>query len=365
MAKNIYVTATRQNEGKTALTLGLTAAFCKKVKNLGFIKPLGQSTAEPGKARIDEDTLLIEKACKVHCNIQDMSPVSVSPGFPQEYASKTVRDSLIEKVKRAYERVAEGKEIVVIEGTGHAAVGGSYGLSNAFVARLFDAKVLLVSSGGVGHPIDEILLNRCFFEKEGVQILGVVINKVMNHEYEMVNNVTRKILQNNGIKLLGVVPFEENLHYPTLMQVLEEFRGTIVSGDRAMTGRTGKVVLGTTLPHAMLAQFGENILLVTSGDREDLLLAAVAFAMSETKPKVSLTGIILTDNFHPKREVLDIVSKCQVPVVVVPQKANEVIRRLENLNVKISPRDREKITLVTEAIARYVDTDGILNALLS
>lgn len=128
MGRNIYITATRPNEGKTAITLGLTAGFVKKGKRIGFIKPVGQADIDAGNKRaIDEDTLLIERACRVHCNIEDMNPVTLRPGFPEGLTTASGKQALIDRVRRAYDRVAQDKEFVVIEGTGHAAVGVSWG----------------------------------------------------------------------------------------------------------------------------------------------------------------------------------------------------------------------------------------------
>jgi len=75
---------------------------------------------------------------------------------------------------------------VVIEGTGHAGVGSIFDLSNARVANLLDAKVILVTSGGIGKPMDEIELNMALFEKECAEVIGVIINKVIVSKYRKI-----------------------------------------------------------------------------------------------------------------------------------------------------------------------------------
>ena len=78
----------------------------------------------------------------------------------------------------AASRVGADKDLLVIEGTGHAGVGAVVGLSNARVAALLEAPVVIVSEGGVGRPIDEIVLNHALFERDGVRVVGAVVNKV-------------------------------------------------------------------------------------------------------------------------------------------------------------------------------------------
>ncbi|KAF0246078.1 MAG: DRTGG domain [Planctomycetota bacterium] len=361
MSRNIFITATRPNEGKTALTLGLTAAFVKKGKRIGFIKPVGTADIDAGNSRsIDEDTLLIERACRVHCNIEDMNPVTLKPGFPDQFASASARQGLIDRVRRAYDRVAQDKEFVVIEGTGHAAVGASWGVSNADMAKLLNAKVLLVASGGVGQPIDDILLNKKFFEAQGVGLLGVVINKVYPGEMERIDKVARKILAENDVPLLGAIPYERDLYTPTVLQVLEEFRGDLINGESALNTRIGNVLIGAMTPHNAMDKFEGACLLITPGDREDMILAALSMSLVDQKNRFSLAGLVLTGDIYPRKNILELIKRTSVPVMVVKSDSYATASRVHNLVVKISPWDSAKINYIVDLVGKYVQIDEVL-----
>ena len=176
--KRIFIAATRQNDGKTTVSLGLVSAFKRKIPKIGFIKPIGQRYLIEGGYKVDEDSVLIERICRINCRLKDMSPIAIERGFTERYILKGDRDALGRQIKRSFDRVAKGKGLVVIEGTGHAGVGSVFDWSNAQVASFLDTKVVLVCDGGVGRPIDEIMLNKALFDREGVELLGVIVNKV-------------------------------------------------------------------------------------------------------------------------------------------------------------------------------------------
>jgi hypothetical protein len=107
----------------------------------------------------------------------------VERGFTEQFIRNPRKERLTNQIKECFSRVAKDKDLVVIEETGHAAVGSVFDHSNAFVAKILGAKAILISSGGIGRPIDEIMLNKSLFEKEGIELLGVIINKVLPEKF--------------------------------------------------------------------------------------------------------------------------------------------------------------------------------------
>src|SRR3989338_6795905 len=172
MQRRIFVAATKQNDGKTTISLGLIRAFRKRFNRVGFIKPVGQRYVFEHGYKVDEDSVLIEKVCGMRCSVKDMSPVAIDKGFTENYIKRGDHRKLVDSIISSFNRIAKGKDIVVIEGTGHAGVGSIFDLSNARVANLLDAKVILVTAGGIGKPMDEIELNMALFEKECVEVIG-------------------------------------------------------------------------------------------------------------------------------------------------------------------------------------------------
>src|SRR5207247_2311858 len=147
---------------------------------------------------IHEDTVLMDRVLRLNCPLVDMSPIAVEPDFTRKYLQSSNRDALVKKIEKAFDRVAWEKDFVLCEGSGHAGVGSVFDLSNAQVAKVLKAKVVIVSRGGIGKPIDEVALNQALFEKEGVEIIGVILNKVIVDRSDNVPNFTRRALRRNG-----------------------------------------------------------------------------------------------------------------------------------------------------------------------
>ena len=162
--------------------------------------------------------------------------------------------------------------MLLIEGTGHAGVGAVIGLSNAVVARMLGAPAIIVSEGGVGRPIDEIVLNASHFAAHGVPVAGAIVNKVDLAAQPGIGGVLERGLAHNGIRLLGVLPVRPILSNPTLAMVLDGVHGeTIHSGpdlDRVIDG----VAIGAMEPRHMLERVGPGTLVIVPGDREDVIL---------------------------------------------------------------------------------------------
>ena len=161
--KKLFIAATKQNDGKTTVALGLIFNLKKRFKKIGFIKPIGQRYLVEEGEKVDEDSVLVERSlelCGIKCKLKDMSPVAVERGFTEKYILKPNKQNLTRQINESFSRIAKDKGLTIIEGTGHAAVGSVFDHSNASVAKLLGAKVILVSSGGIGRPIDEITLNK-------------------------------------------------------------------------------------------------------------------------------------------------------------------------------------------------------------
>src|SRR6266404_2287059 len=174
----VFIAATRMNDGKTTASLGLLSALQKEYPRIGYIKPVGQRFVEIEEQKIDEDTVLMDRVYRLNCPLVDMSPIAVEPDFTRKYLQSSNNDALVRKIQKAFDRVAWEKEFVLCEGSGHAGVGSVFDLSNAQVAKTLEAKVIIVTQGGIGRPIDEVSLNQALFEKEGVEIIGVILNKL-------------------------------------------------------------------------------------------------------------------------------------------------------------------------------------------
>jgi BioD-like phosphotransacetylase family protein len=357
----VFIAATRQNDGKTTTSLGLIAALQQHYPRVGYIKPVGQRFVEIAEQKIDEDTVLMDSVYQLNCPLVDMSPIAVEPDFTRKYLQSSNNEALVKKIQKAFDRVAWEKDFVLCEGSGHAGVGSVFDLSNAQVAKILGAKVIIVTQGGIGRPIDEVSLNKALFEKEGVEIIGVIINKVLGTKVDYVSDFARRGFRRQGLDLLGVIPHQPILSSPTVDLIREELDAELLSSPDRINSLVDDVVVGAMGAQNAMSYFKRGVLLITPGDRDDIILAACTSLDAGDKRKMA--GIVLTGNLRPKPEVLKVIRSMSIPVLLSEEETYLVASKVHDLTVKTRPSDLGKISLIRDLIAKNVDLDKILKAL--
>jgi BioD-like phosphotransacetylase family protein len=358
----VFIAATRQNEGKTTTSLGLLAAIQKCHPRVGYIKPVGQRFVEIDEQKIDEDIVLMDRVYQLNCPLVDMSPIAVEPDFTRKYLESSNYDALVRKIQKAFDRVAWEKDFVLCEGSGHAGVGSVFDLSNARVARLLEAKVVIVSQGGIGKPIDEVSLNQALFEREGVEIIGVILNKLHPDKLEYISEIARRGLKRKGLELLGVIPLQPILSKPTVELIREELGAESLNRSQQVFNLVNEVVVGAMGVQNAMNFFKPGVLIITPGDREDIILAASTMLLAPGQ-KDGLAGIVLTGNLRPGDGVLKIIREMPFPVLLAAEDSYEVASKVHDLIVKTTPNDTLKISLIRDLIAEHVDVNKILESL--
>ncbi len=357
----VFIAATRQNDGKTTASLGLIAALQETFPRIGYIKPVGQRFVEIEEQKIDEDTILMDAVYRLNCPLVDMSPIAVEPDFTRKYLQTANNDALIKKIQKAFDRVSWEKDFVLCEGSGHAGVGSVFDLSNARVAKLLEAKVIIVSQGGIGKPIDEIALNQALFEKEGVEIIGVILNKVIGEKVDYITDFARRGLKRKGLELLGVLPYQRILCNPSVELIREDLKAEVLNPAAKLETLVGDVVVGAMSAQNAIKFFSPGTLLITPGDREDIVLAACASLEMRGGPRMA--GIVLTGGIRPGDNILKIIRSIEAPFMLVKDDSYEVASKVNNLIVKTRPADSEKISVIRDIVAKNVNVKRIVESL--
>jgi hypothetical protein len=336
----------------------------------------------------DEDAVLMKRVFGLPEPFPVMSPVHIPRGFTKSYIAGKVVEDLPAKIVSAHRTFAD-HDIVLVEGTGHAGVGAVIGLSNAAVASLLGAPTIIISEGGVGRPIDEIVLNAALFASHGVEVAGAIVNKVDLASQPGIEAVLERGLARHGVPLLGVLPVKPLLSNPTLGMILEGVHGeTIHPGpdlDRVIDG----VAIGAMEPAHMLERVGPGTLVIVPGDREDVILtittahlaprvrlgnvseaariaAIAAEATNERTASVdghegAAVGLVLTGGYRPRPAVLGAIRQADLFATLVAEDTYSVASEVHDLLVKTHPADREKIELIKRLVAEGLDVDRILS----
>jgi BioD-like phosphotransacetylase family protein len=385
--RQLYLAATGQNRGKTTAALGLLDGFLARGLRTGFMKPVGQRTVIDHGQPADEDAVLMHEVFGLTESYTAMSPVHIPRGFTKAYIAGEVVEDLAARIVDAHRTFAE-HDVLLVEGTGHAGVGAVIGLSNARVASMLRAPAVIVSEGGVGRPIDEIVLNAALFASHGVEVAGAIVNKVDLDAQPTLPEVLAGGLAPYGIALLGVLPVRPILSNPTLGMILEGVRGEAICRgpdlDRVIDG----VAIGAMEPGHMLDRVGPGTLVIVPGDREDVILtittahlagrlphataaeaARIAAVASEATNERTASiaghegaaiGLVLTGGYRPRESVLAAIREAGIFATLVGEDTYAVASEVHDLLVKTHAADREKIELIKALVAEHLDIERIL-----
>jgi dethiobiotin synthase len=357
----IFVAATGQNAGKTTTSMGLLHFFQKHGVRVGFMKPVGQRFRLVDDVPVDEDSVLMKSIFGLEEPLRTMSPVAVPRGFTTEYVHHREKYRyLANDILEAFQAVGRDKDMVIIEGTGHAGVGSIFDLSNATVARMLGAKVIVVSEGGIGSAFDEIVLNTALFEKAGVQVIGAVVNKVHEEKYERVKEVVAQALVNRALCPIAFLPFQGYLSSPNLSQIADKLGAEFLCGSDAPLDYVENIVIAGMEPQNVIPFLAPRTLVITPGDRVDNILVAISSHLMGDSSKFSVSGILLTHGFKPHQTILELLRRTDIPVLLTPEATYAVASQVYSMSVKTQAVDGEKIDMIKEMVERHMNADCLL-----
>jgi BioD-like phosphotransacetylase family protein len=357
--KRIFLAATGQNRGKTTTSLGLLASIRERGLAVGFVKPVGQRYLVVDGTRADEDAVLMSEVFGLPDPLDDMSPVTLPRHFTTDFIMGRITDDLEAQIRAADERIGRDKDVVVFEGTGHAGVGAVVGVSNAMVAGMLDAPVIIVSEGGIGRPIDEIVLNAALFADHGARVLGAVVNKVDIESHPHLPEVLSRGLAQHGIELLGCIPYSEVLANPSLELIATHLDGELLAGEATPGQTIGWTAIGAMQADHAIGFLRERTLVITPGDREDLLLAAIR-ANGRAESRHLVIGVILTGGFRPSDAVVADLRRAGIFTYLVGTDTYRTAQAVDEILVKTHASDTEKIATIIELVGGSLDVDALL-----
>lgn len=375
----IFVAATRQHVGKTTCSLAIVSGLKKRFNKVGFIKPVGQQHVEVlsenknATLRVDKDVCLMREHFHLnHIDYEDMSPVIIPAGYTKKFVDGEITlNSQIHDVELAMDNVASASDVVVLEGTGHCAVGSIVGLNNAKVASLLGADMVLICNGGLGSAFDELELNRVLCQHYNVRIAGVILNKVLPDKLEQTEHYMRKaMLQAWGVPLLACIPDQPYLGCPALADMENLFNTKLISGQeyRFRHYSVNNINVVTT----SLTRFLENLrekpartIYLCHITRDDLIVGFLGDVQRrrETSGQPSEAALIICGRklkYQLSAEVSDMLNSLQdAPVMVVGYSTYDTMSRIHGYTPKLNIHDTSRVEAAIDHYEPYIDFDEL------
>ncbi len=362
MSKAIYVTTIESNSGKSLISLGLLRMMLTRSAKVGYFRPI----INKGKNdTFDNHTNTAIQFFNLDIKYEDCYAYEQSEVV--ELLSEGKTEEIIHNVIKKYKKLEQKFDYVLVEGTDFSGEGGFTEIDvNLMIAKNLGIPVLIVGAGNDKKKKDFIntmqITYASFINKE-VDVIGVIANKIEADELDFIKKELQKIIPKKIH--LDVVPKVHFLAYPTVKEVVEELDGKILFGEQFLNNAIGSFSTGAMQLRNYLTHLKENTLVITPGDRADIILGALQANASKNYPRIS--GIVLTGGLIPEDSIIKLIKGVQstIPIISVDGGTFGISNKIGAVKPKIYATNSKKILLALDTFDKYINVESLTNSLTS
>jgi len=356
MNKAIYIATSEEDSGKSIVTLGLMSMLIGKTAKVGYFRPIVEDF-EDGKLDNHIETVINHFALDI--SYSDAFAIKKSKLIKKKNKGKIgeVIDLIIEK----YKQLEEQFDFVLVEGTSFTGEGTVIEMDmNVLIAKNLGIPAIIVGSG-VGKTLDELTdslgLAYDSFKQKEVEVLAVIANKVQLQNIELITSGLKKNLP-EGV-LVNAIPIISILNNTTIQEIVNELNAQVLFGGDFLNNQISSFSVGAMQLRNYLMHLKENGLVITPGDRADIILGALQANESVNYPSIS--GIVLTGNIIPEDTILKLIEGLSpvVPIIAVKEGTYIISNKIGDIKPKIYANNTQKILTSIDTFEKYVDLDRL------
>ncbi len=356
MTKSIFIATSEPYSGKSVVALGLVNMLLGKTKKTGYFKPIINVDRGEGK---DGHIQTITEFFNLGVKYEDAYAFT-RPEVMRKMESGD-QGEILNVIIRKFKKLEEDNDFTVIEGSDFLGEGTAFEFElNLSIAKNLSTPVIIVSSGEnktTAEIVSAVLNAFRNFQSREVQVIAIVVNKVKSEQAEDVHQLLTYQLTEGTI--LAVIPLNKALLSPSMKEIHENLNGNLLFGEEHLSNQVDNVVIGAmNVPH-FLSHIKENVLIITPGDRGDMIIAALQANLSMSYPKVS--GIVLTAGFEPEEPIMRLLQGLQsvIPIILVTSGTFETSAKIGAIKPRITPDNVKKIQLAISIFERDVDVQAL------
>ncbi|MFE2987300.1 phosphate acetyltransferase [Streptomyces sp. NPDC059262] len=351
MTRSVYVTGIDRGDGRQVVELGVMELLTRQVDRVGVFRPLVHDGPDRlfdllrARYRLSQDPATV-----YGLDYHEASAVQAEQGT----------DELVSRLVDRFHQVARDYEVVLVLGTDFADTQLPDELAvNARLANEFGASVIPVVGGRKQTPESVHAETRNAYrayEVLGCDVLAMVVNRVAPQDREEI----RESLAAHLPVPTYVLPDEPALSAPTVSQIAQALGGEVLLGDDAGLARDAlDFVFGGAMLPAFIKALTPGCLVVTPGDRADLVVGSLAAHSAGTPP---IAGVLLTLDERPGAEILTLSDRLApgTPVVAVKGGSFPTAGELFSMEGKLNAATPRKAETALGLFERWVDTAGLL-----
>ena len=360
MSKAIYIAAIESDSGKSLVSLGLLRMMLTKSSKVGYFRPIINVVKDH---KYDDHTNTAINFFNLDIDYDDC--YAYKQNEVVELLSEGKSETVIHNVIEKYKKLEAKYDYVLVEGTDFSGEGGFTELDvNLMIAKNLGIPALIVGSGNGKKKKDFIntmqLTYKSFIKKE-VDVIGIVANKIEVDEIDYIQKELQKSFPKN--LQIDIIPKVDFLAYPTVKEVAQALNGRVLFGEQFLDNAIGSYSTGAMQLRNYLTRIRENALVITPGDRADIILGALQANASSNYPKIS--GIILTGSLIPEESIIKLIEGVQstVPIISVDGGTFGITNKIGSVKSKIYATHNKKILLSLDTFDKHVNAEGLTNTL--
>jgi phosphate acetyltransferase len=356
MNKAIYIATSEEDSGKSIVTLGLMSMLIGKTAKVGYFRPIVEDFEE---GQQDNHIETVIKHFGLDISYNDAFAIKKGKLIKKKNKGKIgeVLDLIIEKYKQLEERF----DFVLVEGTSFTGEGTVIEMDlNVLIAKNLGIPAIIVGSG-VGKTLDELVdgmrLAYDSFKQKDVEVLAVIANKVQPQNIKLITEGLKKSLP-EGV-LVNAIPLISSLNNTTIQEIVNELDAQVLFGEPYLNNQISSFSVGAMQLRNYLMHLKEDGLVITPGDRADIILGALQANESVNYPSIS--GIVLTGNIIPEETILKLIEGLSpvVPIIAVKEGTYVISNKIGDIKPKIYANNTQKIQTSIDTFEKYVDLDRL------
>lgn len=342
--QTFFISPTRQNVGLTSVALGVVRALQRQGLRVAFVKPLAQDDTANERS--------IHFAREI-CQID--TPNSLPMARANDKLAAGQEPELLEEIVSLCLSAADSADVLVVEGL-HT--DPNYPFTprlNAEIVRSLQAEMILVSSGSEGDALEEIRQTAMRVSKVGCHVAGAIVNKAQT-DFDI--EAARKKL--GELALWGVVHFNPALQAPRTLDVARHLNARIIAEGELASRRVLDIVMAGRSAAEMVNRLNPCALIVSSGDRDDVMLAT---ALAASKG-VQLAGLLLTHGTDMQPRIRELASQAfesGLPILGVETDSFTTVTNISHLSPAVAADDTTRMNAVLDAVAEELSADVLHN----
>jgi len=351
MSNNLYITSTEARSGKSAISLGVMEMLLRKIGSVGFFRPLITSADDRNDAI---------KLISSHFNLK--IPYDHMYGFTLKEAgdlvSRNREAELFEGIIEKYNKLKENCDFILCEGTDFESSTVAFELDvNAEISKNLSCPVLLVANA-YGKTADAMvqslkLSHESLIEK-GCHVIATIVNRIDPEDQQAIITLLKERVS-EGKRLVYAIPNDESLARPTVGEIAEILGAEVLYGEEQLNRHVYRFTIAAMQLQNLLTRIEYGSLIITPGDRSDVIVACLA-ALSSTSIE-NISGIVLTGGLKPEKPVWDLIKgfSKMVPILSVREDTFPTAKNVSMIHAAISPDDCRKITRALAIFEKHVD----------